>query len=125
MKEITTQLGMKATIDPLKAYEGIKDDKLLAATGLLPYFAAEVYLTQPESVSEAFSLLMECYGMGYGQDGSGWGTVVDRVYKSEHEEDEDRHAGSEEARCWAWRTRRSEADETSVLRILVNFGRIV
>ena len=34
-------------------------------------------------------------------------------------------AGSEEAWCWAWRTRRSEADETSVLRILVNFGRIV
>ena len=89
MKEITTQVGMKATIDPLKAHEGIKDDKLLAAIGLLPYFAAEVYLTQPESVTEAWELLQECYGYGYGQDGTYGDTEVtpEGVWKSPEDPD--------------------------------------
>jgi hypothetical protein len=81
-KEHTTSTGMAVTVDPLDAYEGIKPAKLLEATGLLRYFAAEVALTEPESVKGAFDDLMECYGMGLGQDGSGWGTVEDMVYKS-------------------------------------------
>ena len=88
-KEHTTSTGMAVTVDPLDAYEGIKPAKLLEATGLLSYFAADVALTQPESVKGAFDDLMECYGMGYGQDGSGWGTVDQMVYKSEHEGDPD------------------------------------
>ena len=88
-KEHTTSTGMKVTVDPLDAYEGIRPAKLLEATGLLPYFAADVALTEPESVKGAFDDLMECYGMGLGQEGSGWGTVDDMVYKSEHEGDPD------------------------------------
>lgn len=80
---------LKFEVDPTGSFEGIKKDKLLASTGLLPYFAREVTLSAPESVQEAFDLLMECYGMGYGQDGSGWGTVdSEGMYISESEEDE-------------------------------------
>ena len=89
MKQIETNTGLKATNDPLNAYVGIKPSKLMDATGLLPYFAADVALMEPEDAQGAFDDLMECYGMGYGQDGSGWGTVVDMVYKSEYEEDSD------------------------------------
>ena len=89
MRQVTTPTGLRITIDPLSAYEGIKPEKLLAATGLLPHFAAEVHLQDPESVRGAFEDLMEVYGFGYGQDGSGWGTVDDMVYKSEHEGDPD------------------------------------
>ena len=89
MKNIETNTGMKATIDPLEGFEGIKDEKLMEACGLLPYFAAEVHLQEPESVQEAFRDLMDVYQMGYGQDGSGWGTVEAMVYKSEHKEDPD------------------------------------
>ncbi len=80
---------MKVTIDPTESFKGIKHEKLLEATGLLPYFAADVALSEPESVQEAFDMLMECYGMGYGQDGSGWGSVDGTTYKSEHEGDPD------------------------------------
>ena len=89
MKQIETNTGMKATIDPLDSFKGVKPTKLLEATGLLGYFAADVAMTGPESVKGAFDDLMECYQMGYGQDGSGWGTVEDMVYKSEHEGDPD------------------------------------
>ena len=89
MKQFESSTGMKGTIDPLNAFEGIKEDKLLAATGLLGMFAADVALTEPETVKGAFDDLMECYQYGMGQDGSGWGTVEDMVYKSEHEGDPD------------------------------------
>lgn len=90
MKQIETKTGMKVTIDPLNAFFGIKPEKLLEATGILSYFAADVSLTAPDSVKGAFDDLMECYGMGVGQDGSGWGTVdAGGVYKSEYEEDPD------------------------------------
>ena len=81
--------GLEVIIDPSDAYTGIKNAKLLEAAGLLPYFAIETHLTAPESVQEAFDTLMECYGMGYGQDGTGWGTVDGLTYKSEHEGDPD------------------------------------
>ncbi len=80
---------MKVTIDPTESFKGIKHEKLLEATGLLPYFAADVALSEPESVQEAFDMLLEAYGMGYGQDGSGWGTIDGTTYKSEHEGDPD------------------------------------
>ena len=83
---------MKVTIDPLNTYEGIKPTKLLEATGLLGYFAADVALQGPESVKGAFDDLMECYpssGFISPTGGHGWGTVEDMVYKSEHKEDPD------------------------------------
>ena len=89
MKSYTSPTGLRVTIDPLKAFEGIKDAKLLEATGLLAYFAADVAMTGPESVPEAFAAIMECYWFGMGQDGTGWGTVDDMLYKSEHEGDSD------------------------------------
>ena len=89
MKKMTSETGMKVTIDPLDEYKGVKNSKLLDATGMLSYYAVDVSLSEPESVQEAFDMLMEAYGMGYGQDGSGWGTVDEMVYKSEHEGDPD------------------------------------
>jgi len=81
---------MTVEIDPNDAFVGIKQQKLLEATGILPYFAEDVSMSQPESTQEAFDMLMECYGMGMGQDGSGWGTVSpEGTYKSEHKEDPD------------------------------------
>ena len=79
---------LEVNIDPLKEYEGVKPQRLLQATGLLANFAADVAMSEPESVQEAFDMLMECYGYGWGQDGSGWGTVDDKgVYHSEFKED--------------------------------------
>ena len=89
MKKMTSSTGMDLTIDPLDAHVGVKNSKLLDATGLLSFFAADAALSEPEDVKEAFDMLMEAYGMGYGQDGSGWGTVDELVYKSEHEGDPD------------------------------------
>lgn len=78
------------TIDPTDSFKGISKSALIAAVGILPYFAAEVSLAGPESVQEAFDMLMECYGCGMGQDGSGWGTVdPDGMYVSEHVGDAD------------------------------------
>jgi len=89
VKQITTKTGLKVTIDPADQFTGIKPSKLMEATGLLSYFAADVALSAPESVQEAFDMLMEAYGMGHGQDGSGWGTVDGTTYKSEHDGDPD------------------------------------
>ena len=81
---------MIVKVDPTESFKGISKSKLVAAVGILPYFAAEVSLSGPESVSEAFDMLMECYGFGMGQDGSGWGTVdSDGMYVSQHEGDPD------------------------------------
>jgi hypothetical protein len=81
---------VKVHIDPTSGFEGIKPSKLLEATGLLPHFAADVAMSEPESVQEAFDMLMECYQYGMGQDGTGWGTVdEDGMYISEHKEDPD------------------------------------
>jgi hypothetical protein len=89
MKVVDSGL-VKFTIDPNEGYKGIKDSKLMEATGMLPYFAAEAALCTPTSVKEAFDILMECYGYGMGQDGSGWGTVSDKgTYQSEYDEDPD------------------------------------
>jgi hypothetical protein len=74
-------------IDPTSNFEGIADKALLAATGLLPHFAADVAMSTPVDVQEAFDMLMECYQYGMGQDGSGWGTVdEDGMYISEHDD---------------------------------------
>ena len=89
MKQLTSTVGMPVTVDPLDGFRDIKEERLIEAIGLLGHFAAEVYLQAPESVEDAFRDLMEVYQMGYGQDGSGWGTVEDMVYKSEHEGDPD------------------------------------
>ena len=89
IKQITTGAGLKATIDPSGSFAGIKPSKLYEATGLRSYFAADVALMEPESVEEAFEALMECYGAGFGQDGTGWGTVEDMVFTSENEDDPD------------------------------------
>ena len=79
---------MKIEIDPNGAFKGIKKAKLLEAMGLLPYFAQDVAYSEPESVQEAFDMLMDCYGYGMGQDGSGWGTVDEEGrYISISEED--------------------------------------
>jgi hypothetical protein len=78
---------VKVEIDPTGDFKGIKPSRLLEATGLLPMFAADVAMSTPESVQEAFDMLMECYGFGMGQDGSGWGTVDDKgMYVSEHDD---------------------------------------
>lgn len=82
-----TNRGMSYTIDPLKGFEGASKGALLDACGLLPYFAQAVHDTAPESVQEAFDGLMECYKFGGWQDGSGWGTIEDMVYKSNYMED--------------------------------------
>jgi hypothetical protein len=81
---------MTVDIDPTKSFKGIKPKKLLEATGLLPHFALDVAYSEPESVSEAFDMLMDCYQYGMGQDGSGWGVVDDKgYYVSEADEDTD------------------------------------
>jgi hypothetical protein len=81
---------MTVDIDPTGAFKGIKESKLLAACGLLPHFALDVALSTPESVQEAFDMLMDCYQYGMGQDGTGWGTVDEKgMYISEHDEDPD------------------------------------
>lgn len=76
-------------IDPQGAYEGVKPERLLQSTGLLALFAEDVAMSEPESVQEAFDMLMECYGYGWGQDGSsGWGTVdSEGTYISAFKED--------------------------------------
>jgi hypothetical protein len=60
---------MTVDIDPTDSFKGIKPKKLLEATGLLSHFALDVAYSTPESVQEAFSMLMDCYGYGMGQDG--------------------------------------------------------
>ena len=75
---------LETVVDPLGEYKGHKKSKLLESTGLLPYFAVDVAMSEPEGVQEAFDMMQECYGYGMGQDGSGWGTVDERgMYQSE------------------------------------------
>lgn len=80
-----TRTGMEVTIDPLNAFEGIKDSKLLEACGLLAYFAADVHMMEPESVQEAWDGLMDNYGFG-DVSSDHWGTVEDMVYKSSEDD---------------------------------------
>lgn len=80
--------GLEVVIDPNDAYTGIKPTKLLDAAGLLPYFALEAALTQPESLQAAWDTLTECYGMG-DFSGASWGHVEGLKYISKHEEDSD------------------------------------
>lgn len=71
---------MVINIDPTGTFKGIKEKRLLESTGLLKHFALDVFYCAPETVEEAFEELMECYGYGMGQDGTGWGTVDDSGY---------------------------------------------
>ena len=82
---------MKTTVDPNGQYKGIAEKKLIQAAGLLPFFAQDVSMSKPDGIQECFDMLMECYGFGMGQDGSGWGTIDPEtgVYTSEHEGDPD------------------------------------
>jgi hypothetical protein len=82
---------MKTTVDPNGQYKGIAEKKLIQAAGLLPFFAQDVSTSKPDDIQECFDMLMECYGFGMGQDGSGWGTIDPEtgVYKSEHEDGPD------------------------------------
>ena len=89
MRLMENGLGQTIIVDPMNTYAGIKPRKILESLGLLPYFAAEVHLMEPETVREAFDSLMEVYGFGMGQKGDEWGTVEDMVYKSGCEGDPD------------------------------------
>lgn len=60
MQMINTEI----TVDPLGTYKGIKHGKLLAATGMIPYFIQEAALSDPLDATEAFHMLVESYGFG-------------------------------------------------------------
>lgn len=77
--------GLEVIIDPKDAYAGIKPTKLLEAAGLLPYFALEAALTQPESLQEAWDTLTECYGFG-DSSSAAWGHVEGLTYKSSEDD---------------------------------------
>ena len=77
--------GLEVIIDPNDAYSGIKPTKLLEASGLLPYFALEAALTQPESLQEAWDTLTECYGFGDSSSAS-WGRIEGLTYKSSEDD---------------------------------------
>ncbi len=57
---------MTMIIDPNEAFAGIKPKKLVDVMGIIPFFVQDVALSQPESASEAFELLQECYGYPVG-----------------------------------------------------------
>jgi hypothetical protein len=57
---------MKIEVDPTGTFKGIKKEKLLLACGLLPAFAWGVSFCEPESVFEAYTLLLDEYGFGEG-----------------------------------------------------------
>jgi hypothetical protein len=80
---------MNVVPDPTGNFKGVRHDKLVMAAGLIPQFAFAVHMSQPETVQEAFDLMMEQYGFGFG-DGTEWGKVdKDGMYVSKHEEDDD------------------------------------
>jgi hypothetical protein len=80
---------MNVELDPTGNFKGVKHSRLLAAAGLIPQFAFSVHMSQPVSVQEAFDLMMEQYGFGFG-NGTEWGKVdKDGMYVSKHDEDDD------------------------------------
>lgn len=81
---------MITSIDPTNSFTDAKPTRLLEACGLIPYFFAEAAVSKPKTAKEAFDIVMEAYGWGFGQDGSGWGTVDEKgMYVSSFEDDED------------------------------------
>lgn len=87
-QKMQTNTGMQFTVDPNDAYVGVPVIGIIESMGLLPYFAADVHLSKPESMEEACEMLMECYRMGLGEFGDDWGKVTKSgTYVSAHEED--------------------------------------
>ncbi len=54
--------NIEQTIDPLEAFVGVKHSRLIAATGLIPYFVQDVAMSVPTEAQEAYDMLGECYG---------------------------------------------------------------
>lgn len=59
---------MEVNIDPLDGFDGIKESKLFEATGLIPYFVAELAMQgeDVDTAGEAMEILNSCYGFGLG-----------------------------------------------------------
>ncbi len=76
-------INVTANTDPLGQFKGIKPNKLIEATGLIPHFIQDVALSDPMDAQEAFELMIECYGFG-GEDtlAGGKGEVTEEgVYR--------------------------------------------
>jgi hypothetical protein len=81
--------ALVTTTDPLKSFKGVPRGRLLAATGLIPHFVQDVAMSVPLDATEAFDMMLECYGFG-GKDTlptSAGEVTKEGVYK--HPEDTD------------------------------------
>jgi hypothetical protein len=56
--------ALVTTTDPLQQFKGVPQGRLIAATGLIPFFVQDVAMSVPLDATEAFDMMLECYGYG-------------------------------------------------------------
>ena len=83
--------ALVTTTDPLQQFKGVPQGRLIAATGLIPFFVQDVAMSVPVDATEAFDMMVECYGFP-AEDmlPKGKGEVSDRGVYS-YPEDPDLH----------------------------------
>ena len=81
---------MMVTLDPMKKFEDVKKDRLVAACGLLPAFFADAMDRSTEDTAESvYKAVVEVYGFG-DYSSANWGTVTpEGAYVSAYDDDPD------------------------------------
>ena len=80
---------MMVIIDPNKAFEGAKKDRLIEACGLIPYFFMAAKEQGTKTAKEAYAVMVSEYGFG-DYSNTNWGTVDSKgTYVSAYKEDPD------------------------------------
>ena len=78
-------------IDPHKKYTDVGEDRLFAATGLLPQFFIEAVMTGAKGVEGVKESLERSYGFGQLWDSTPYAKLVEGRWVSNDDEDGDLH----------------------------------